>query len=231
MLNVKLNIIGDPDFIKQDDILFNPGSTPADSSSQYLNGNSGSLTMDTGEIFCQLTFNTPVDIDEQTGLLRKNSKYYVSNFSGTYKIITVESELRGGKFTQTLDLIRVQNLPGDGTIATASSSVNQRTVDSKLDSKANNSKVAGNSVDELDELMRDSMPTHDEDTKTDDEMNQMVEDSINADVMEQAPEREDSEELSDSDLADLFDVANNDDERPIEEGNPDGSPVIVDINF
>jgi hypothetical protein len=226
MLNVKLSIIGDPDFIKQDDILYNPGTSSA--AGQFLKGNSGSLNMDTGEIFCQLTFNTPVDVDEQTGLLRKNSKYYVSNFSGTYKIVTVESEFRGGKFTQSLDLIRVQNLPGDGTIATAKSSVNQRTADSKLDTKANNRKISGNSVDELDELMRDNMPTNEEDSMTDDEMNQMVEDSINRDVMEQAPESEDSEQMSDADLAELMQVNNEGEEVSIVD-NPfddDGTPTV-----
>ena len=140
MLNVKLRILGDPDFIKQDDLFYPPDF--AKDSSQYIKGSSGSLNMNSGEIFCYLTFNTPVDIDETTGLLRKDSKYYQSKFSGYYRVMTVESELRQGKFTQTLDLIRQQNQPGDGIAANTS----QRTIDNTVSSKASNKSIAGSQV-------------------------------------------------------------------------------------
>jgi hypothetical protein len=69
--------------------------------------NNGSLVMDKGELFAQVSFKTPVDMDNQTGLLRTNSKYTESVFSGIYKFLTVDNEFRGGKFEQTCDLIRM----------------------------------------------------------------------------------------------------------------------------
>jgi hypothetical protein len=117
MLNLKLNILGDPDFIKQDDILYSAGSggtvgfTP---DQQFVNGDSGSLVMDRGVIYCRVIFKTPADINEATGGLT----YYKGNstgssFSGLYEIKIVASEFRHGKFTQTLTTVRQRNQPDD----------------------------------------------------------------------------------------------------------------------
>jgi hypothetical protein len=112
MLEVKLKIIGDPQFIKQDDVLFSPDKTPA--SSQYVGGiQQGSFTMDRGEIFAKLVFKTPVDIDENTGLVRKDSAWNDTYFSGLYKILTVTNEFSRGKFIQVLKMVRLRNQPGD----------------------------------------------------------------------------------------------------------------------
>ena len=54
----------------------------------------------------------PRDFDDSTGrYLQTSGKYSVSRFSGYYRVLTVESEFRGGKFTQTLDLVRYRNQP------------------------------------------------------------------------------------------------------------------------
>ena len=113
MINVKLQIIGDPEFIKQDDLLIAPDAskwnTNDEEEPQYIPG-STSLNMDSGEIFCNLIFKTPRDFNDKTGLyLDTSGKYSVSKFSGYYKVIKVDSEFRGGKFTQTLELIRYPN--------------------------------------------------------------------------------------------------------------------------
>ena len=108
MIGVKLQIIGDPTLIKQDDVFAPPTITGLDTKNPFVQG-TGSLAMDNGEIYCYLTFNTPVDFDDATGLIRKEGKYTVSSFSGYYRILSVENDFRGGKFTQTLDLIRYPN--------------------------------------------------------------------------------------------------------------------------
>jgi hypothetical protein len=68
-----------------------------------------SLRTDYGEIYVSLTFRTPVDVDESIGLMNFGAKYQTSVFSGLYRVLTVESEFKGGQFTQTLDLIRIPN--------------------------------------------------------------------------------------------------------------------------
>lgn len=111
MINLKMQIIGDPELIKQDDLFVNFGNTnnsiPVDASSPYVPGTK-SIAMDRGEIYSYVTFRTPSDFDDKTGMYNLNSsnKYAVSEFSGYYKMIKVTNEFRAGKFTQTLDLIR-----------------------------------------------------------------------------------------------------------------------------
>jgi hypothetical protein len=112
MINLKMQIIGDPHFIKQDDLYISPESTTggaaSDKPSMFVSDTVESLSMDNGEIFCYVTFRTPMDFDDSTGMydLKSNNKYQVSEFSGYYRVLTVESEFRGGKFTQTLNMIR-----------------------------------------------------------------------------------------------------------------------------
>ena len=104
MCQLKLKILGDPQFIKQDEILWSPDKIPG--GTKYLGGELGSISMDTGEIHCKVNFKTPVDIDETSGLLRKDSVWKDVYFSGFYQILMVESEFRQGKFTQMLECVR-----------------------------------------------------------------------------------------------------------------------------
>ena len=106
MVNVKLKILGDPEFIKQDDIFFNPRTNPDQNTNQHIDKN-GSILFDQAERFALLTFETPVDIDPESGLMVKDTKYQTSSFSGIYKIITIENTFTGGVFTQLLDLVRI----------------------------------------------------------------------------------------------------------------------------
>jgi hypothetical protein len=105
MLNLKIKIIGDPDFIKQDDVFVNPANAnyPADSE---VYDDSGGILTDRGDIFAKVTFKTPVDIDQDTGGLRHEERYLESNFSGIYKLLKVTSEFRGGRFEQSLEAVR-----------------------------------------------------------------------------------------------------------------------------
>jgi hypothetical protein len=109
MLNVQLKILGDPQFLKQDDCFYSPealNNTP--SGDPRLTPN-GSLRTDYGEIYVLLTFRTPVDIDENTGFMNFGPKYRTSVFSGLYRVLTVNSEFQNGQFLQTLNLIRLPN--------------------------------------------------------------------------------------------------------------------------
>lgn len=111
MIELKLKINGDPEFIKQDEIFYHPGVITT-SGNQFIE-NTGSLAMDDGEIFCRVRFRSPVDIDETTGLLRSDGRYTDSGFSGLYRIITVDNVFQKGQFTQTLTLIRQPNQEND----------------------------------------------------------------------------------------------------------------------
>ena len=112
MLQTKLKIIGDPHYIKQDDVFYAPEMT---SITEQVDGTgieprliaNGSLRMDQGELYIQITVKSPSDIDESTGMMKFDAKHSVSLFSGMYRVLTVESTFSGGKFEQVLDAVRL----------------------------------------------------------------------------------------------------------------------------
>jgi hypothetical protein len=102
MVNLKLRIIGDPHFIKQDDVFYLAQGSK--SLSNPLTANN-SLWMDNGELYIRVLFDAPADYDETIGLaVPGNSMYSKNEFSGIYKLITVTNEFTRGKFEQVLDL-------------------------------------------------------------------------------------------------------------------------------
>ena len=125
MLHVHLKIIGDPSLIKQDDIFWTPKSNE-DLKENIENADprltpDGSLKMDGGEVYVNLIFRTPVDINEDSGMMQFKDKNILgptqtSLFSGLYRVMRVENEFRNGQFTQMLNLIRLpqQDKPKSG---------------------------------------------------------------------------------------------------------------------
>ena len=133
MLQAKLKIIGDPQYIKQDDVFYPPEMTTL---SEQVDGTgieprliaNGSLRMDQGEIYIQITVKSPSDIDESTGMMKFDSKYSTSLFSGMYRILTVESTFTGGKFEQTLDVVRLPRQTSLEPIYTSAAANKEREV-------------------------------------------------------------------------------------------------------
>lgn len=111
MIGLNMTIIGDPDFIKQDDIFYNNppiiSNNGALGSDPRLLENNGSLVMDSGSIYAQVVFRTPRDLNENTGLMEFDSATKKSIFSGLYQVIQVKSKFAGGAFTQELKGVRV----------------------------------------------------------------------------------------------------------------------------
>ena len=119
-LNIKLQIIGDPDFIKQDDIFFNPGSPEEYArllGERFANSTapiaaSGQILFDAEQVNVRVQFKNAVDIDDLIGIVNKqdtlkNGRTTDGTFSGVYKVLQVESTFSRGEFTQTLDLVRI----------------------------------------------------------------------------------------------------------------------------
>jgi len=111
MLSVDLKIIGDPDFIKQDDIFYKPAfnaNGEIEIATRYVTPN-GSIVSDTQDVIVLLEFKTPTDIDDTNGLMKFDTRYKASGFSGFYRVLTVMNNFENGRFTQTLHLIRLPN--------------------------------------------------------------------------------------------------------------------------
>jgi hypothetical protein len=113
MMQVKLKIIGDPSFIKQDDAFYPPTAfdkvdNPDQSTDLRLTPN-GSLRTDYGQLIARLTFQQPRDIEEENSLMFTTPS--TSLFSGLFLIISVVSNFSNGVFTQVLNLVRLIDQP------------------------------------------------------------------------------------------------------------------------
>lgn len=111
LLTINITIFGDPDLIKQDEVFLYP---PPSSLNPYIEATSskpGGIAFDSGEIYFNLVFKTPVDYDLNTGLMDFASQTSATQqkrttFSGLYKILSVTNKLSNGEFTQELSCVR-----------------------------------------------------------------------------------------------------------------------------
>jgi hypothetical protein len=111
MISVKLKIIGDPAWIKQDDI-FN--TTERQRLIEQEATRASSIPTDDAEVYVRLNFRVPTDINTETGLYNFDKMQY-GVFSGIYRVLTVSNKFEKGQFTQDLDLVRILNQPAANT--------------------------------------------------------------------------------------------------------------------
>ena len=112
MINVELEILGDPAYVAQDlyaplkDAVIKPGEFD-----QSLN----SFNMEQYMPVINLRYRIPADIDEAQGKMFSD-KYLDDNlfFSGAYQVTKIESSMNQGQFTQMLTLVRLNNQGGSG---------------------------------------------------------------------------------------------------------------------
>lgn len=96
-LSVTMNIMGDPDLIKQDGVF----KTATEDSDEIP------ITFDNRERYVKVIFVNPRDIDDATGTLdKKGPVEQTVIFNGMYKIIEIKNFFKEGKFTQQLSLLR-----------------------------------------------------------------------------------------------------------------------------
>jgi len=105
MITFDMTILGDPSWIKQDDILYRVSGKDAI-------GPTGSLKQDNGDVYVRLKFKVFDDIDHGTGLRQEARQIpdaqfkRKSTFDGFYKVMMLESIFDQGVFTQNLVMVR-----------------------------------------------------------------------------------------------------------------------------
>jgi hypothetical protein len=133
MLQARIKIIGDPQYIKQDEVFYPPTVTvPTNNTIPTADPRliaNGSLHMDNREVYIQINYRSPSDIDEATGLMKFDSNYNQSVFSGMYKVLKVESTFSGGQFIQTLDAVRLPRQKSLNSVSKNNKTSTERTVD------------------------------------------------------------------------------------------------------
>jgi hypothetical protein len=167
--------------------------------------------MDVSEIHCLVSFKTPVDIDETTGLVRKDGKYLESSFSGMYRVLMVSTEFRGGKFEQTLDMIRIfDDVPINST-----SSTNQRAgvLDTNLGARSLPGNLSNTTwSDQNGLLVSDDDGWEDQDGLMISTSDREEEFLLN-DVDEEFIEEDDGEFVEDADFEELSEIVDSDEEE------------------
>ena len=154
MLNIKLTIIGDPAYIKQDDVYYNPSSpdtynkflTNTEPNSARPIGDKGQILFDREQVYVKLNFKNVVDINDSIGIVNKQTKLKNGRdtngtFTGMYKVLKVQSSFARGQFTQVLDLVRMTTYVDDFdalSVAKSNTSATKKTPDGQPDSVKNN---------------------------------------------------------------------------------------------
>jgi hypothetical protein len=112
LIQLDLDIIGDPAFLPVGDAMYQPvGNRDTIWDKAFLPD--GTINYDLTPPYIQVNLKTPTDYDELTGFADPNQKhkYSSSQFSGVYQIFMTKSTLSGGVFTQSLSGFRTKMQP------------------------------------------------------------------------------------------------------------------------
>ena len=123
MVNVRMEILGDPAWISQSQFIplnaknFARGAgTASDPDIGYWrqnkdriwNSDLGCYNTDVAEPIIMLNFRMPTDLNDQTGIYELQADQS-AEFSGLYRVVQVEHNFTDGKYTNVLNLTRFNN--------------------------------------------------------------------------------------------------------------------------
>ena len=128
MVVVRMQILGDPAWLGQSQFIpatpVNSNGSSRDNNIDFFRGgektniwnpNLRCFNYDVAEPVTNLTFKTPQDFNDKTGVYELSSDQRAV-FSGLYKVVQVDHSFTDGQFTQTLTMIRFNNQDGQVTI-------------------------------------------------------------------------------------------------------------------
>lgn len=121
MVIIRMDILGDPAWLGQSQFIpptpVNSNGSSVDNNIEFFRGGEKDniwnptlrcFNVDVAEPVINLTFKTPQDLNDQTGLYELSSSRQAV-FSGLYKVFQVQHNFTDGKFTQTLTMTRFNN--------------------------------------------------------------------------------------------------------------------------
>lgn len=112
LVQINLEIMGDPYWIV-DSGISNYFASASDSNPALTED--GTMNYESGDVYVYLTFRTPTDINETTGLYEFATGGKVSPFSGIYRVSACESVFGDGSFKQKLTCLRMPGQAADYT--------------------------------------------------------------------------------------------------------------------
>lgn len=109
LISVNLEIMGDPYWIIDSGIANYFADAP-EPTSQITND--GTMNYESGNVYIYLTFRTPADINETTGLYDFSKSGKESPFGGIYRVTACENTFNDGQWKQKLKCIRMPGPQG-----------------------------------------------------------------------------------------------------------------------
>ncbi len=135
MITFDMTILGDPDFIKQDDITFRSAGPEFEKHKDNPYTKNESIKQDDGDVFINLKFRVLDDINHDSGL-RDEGRYIpfsnfarTSTFDGHYRVLMIENMFENGTFMQQLTVARVYVQPAEIEQAAISSESDIESID------------------------------------------------------------------------------------------------------
>ena len=103
MISMELTVLGDPYYLADSGV----GNYSSPAAARGYTGD-GSMDYQRSEVEVLVNFRTPVDYDDETGGVNfpSTSGKPIGEFSGLYKVLTVDNSFSSGKFVQVLKLLR-----------------------------------------------------------------------------------------------------------------------------
>ena len=108
IVNVDLEIIGDPYWLADGGV--NNYFPAVNERTDQITSDS-TMNYESGTVYIYLTFRTPIDLNEKTGLYDFDTKE--SEFTGIYRVVQCDHMFDGGQFKQKLKCIRMPAQPSD----------------------------------------------------------------------------------------------------------------------
>ena len=124
LLIVQMEILGDPLWIEQKTVSNRSFAGSHNTSSFPLVDANGAVVPDAYEVYVQVNFKTPTDLDDDTGLFKIQD---AASFGGKYAVYLCESNFAGGLYTNILQMRRMRH----------------QETDKKIEEKAKESRPAG----------------------------------------------------------------------------------------
>lgn len=115
MVELKLQIVGDPAYLPTSDAFYHDKVRQGQSYTTAFMPD-GTINYNLTPPFVQVNLKTPTDYDETTGLANPN-KFSNSQFSGVYRVTSVDSTFTGGVFQQRLNGVRAETQPTANGVA------------------------------------------------------------------------------------------------------------------
>ena len=99
-----MKIMGDPYYLGDSGL----GNYSSANTTGLMNmTDTGSIDYQTSECHIIVNFRTPIDINQSTGMYDFGDSKILMNYSGLFKVQHIDTTLAGGKFLQSLHLIRI----------------------------------------------------------------------------------------------------------------------------